>query len=325
MRATGSRVILSAVVRVARLVCVRALLVAGAAVLAAGSSPASAAGDRGPQPRPLDTPPLYSLTVVLGGDQQGSVSASAPVSSGETGISCGSQCTEVFTYPTSLILQATPMSGYQFTGWTGGGCSGTGPCSAKIDGNVTITATFAPAVAESTPVLVALALVGDGSVILESNGNPVTSCPGMCGLPEMVAGVYSAAPASGWVFSGWSGVCTGAGMCMLAAGATGSLTATFILAGSSSQPATPTPVITKATIKLSAATFHFAAPAQGVQLECALVRHVAHTVQPKLNYAACGLTKTYHDLHKGRYTLHVRAVAANGPASTTLAHSFEIS
>jgi len=36
------------------------------------------------------------------------------------------------------------VTGSTFTGWSGGGCSGTGTCTVMIDAAKTVTATFSP-------------------------------------------------------------------------------------------------------------------------------------------------------------------------------------
>jgi hypothetical protein len=42
-----------------------------------------------------------------------------------------------------VTLTGTPASGATFSGWSGGGCSGTDPCTLAGNGSVTVTATFA--------------------------------------------------------------------------------------------------------------------------------------------------------------------------------------
>ena len=43
---------------------------------------------------------------------------------------------------TTVHLTATPSDGSSFTGWSGGGCSGTGPCAVPMNGDQDVTATF---------------------------------------------------------------------------------------------------------------------------------------------------------------------------------------
>jgi P pilus assembly chaperone PapD len=42
-----------------------------------------------------------------------------------------------------VTLTATPSQGSSFTGWSGGGCSGTGACRVTLNSDQTATATFA--------------------------------------------------------------------------------------------------------------------------------------------------------------------------------------
>jgi hypothetical protein len=68
------------------------------------------------------------------------------VTSSPSGINCGTDCSEYYDHGTVITLTATPDSGDMFTGWSGGGCSGTGPCVRTHTSAVTITATFEPKV-----------------------------------------------------------------------------------------------------------------------------------------------------------------------------------
>ena len=81
---------------------------------------------------------LY-LTVSKAGDGAGTV-ASTPA-----GIQCGTTCSATYLAGTSVTLTATPASGSTFTGWSGGGCTGTGTCTPADIDEVTVTATFAAA------------------------------------------------------------------------------------------------------------------------------------------------------------------------------------
>jgi len=80
--------------------------------------------------------PGYTLAVNKAGTGSGSVTSSP------AGIDCGSDCTETYSTVTSVTLTALPDAGSQFTGWTGGGCNGTGSCMVTMDVSKTITAPF---------------------------------------------------------------------------------------------------------------------------------------------------------------------------------------
>lgn len=64
------------------------------------------------------------------------------VTSSPAGISCGSDCDEVYYAGTLVILIATPDTGSIFAGWNGGGCSGKGQCVITINADTTVTAAF---------------------------------------------------------------------------------------------------------------------------------------------------------------------------------------
>ncbi|NOS81350.1 MAG: hypothetical protein HOP32_07205 [Nitrospira sp.] len=78
------------------------------------------------------TRPTLSVTVV----------GTGTVNSNPAGINtCTSNCTAPFDRGTAVTLTA---SGANFTGWSGGGCSGTGTCVVTLNANTTVTATFGP-------------------------------------------------------------------------------------------------------------------------------------------------------------------------------------
>ena len=62
------------------------------------------------------------------------------VISNPSGIACGTSCSA--TFGGSVTLQATPAAGAVFSGWIGGGCSGTHSCTLTASGSVTATFTF---------------------------------------------------------------------------------------------------------------------------------------------------------------------------------------
>lgn len=86
---------------------------------------------------PVTIPTQETLTVIRSGAGAGSIS-SMPA-----GIVCGSTCNAVFDNGTMITLSATPNPGSVFTGWNGGGCSGTGNCQVTIAAATSVTALFA--------------------------------------------------------------------------------------------------------------------------------------------------------------------------------------
>ncbi len=76
------------------------------------------------------------LTVTLSGTGTGTV-ISAPA-----GISCPGTCSTSFAAGATVTLTPTPNAGSLFTGWTGGGCAGTGTCVVTMNAAVAVTATF---------------------------------------------------------------------------------------------------------------------------------------------------------------------------------------
>lgn len=65
------------------------------------------------------------------------------VASSPAGIDCGSTCSNTFGAGTGVTLTGTPSPGSAFSGWSGGGGSGTSPCDLAGNGSVTVTAAFA--------------------------------------------------------------------------------------------------------------------------------------------------------------------------------------
>jgi hypothetical protein len=81
--------------------------------------------------------PFAELVIAKSGYGNGTVI------SNPAGINCGSDCSELYTaIGTEVTLSATAAPGSTFTGWSGGGCSGTGNCTLTVNGNVTVTAGF---------------------------------------------------------------------------------------------------------------------------------------------------------------------------------------
>ncbi len=127
-----------------------------------------------------------TLTVALAGSGSGSVSGG--------GISCPGSCSRSFPGGTRVTLTASPGSGSTFTGWSGGGCSGTGTCPVTLSSDQSVTATFtaSPGGPASCPPIPPPILVrcrgvpgaGPPRVFV---GRPIVIVPINCGILEALA------------------------------------------------------------------------------------------------------------------------------------------
>jgi len=98
-----------------------------------------------------------ALTVTNAGTGSGTVT-SAPV-----GITCGTSCSANYNSGTAVTLTATPATGSTFSGWSGGGCSGTGSCTVTMSAATAVTATFGVSVRPS--LTASPAAVGAGGTV----------------------------------------------------------------------------------------------------------------------------------------------------------------
>jgi len=67
---------------------------------------------------------------------------SGNVTSQPAGIACGATCSAGYPSGTQVTLTATPDAGSTFTGWTDGGCSGTGACIIALTAATAVGAAF---------------------------------------------------------------------------------------------------------------------------------------------------------------------------------------
>ena len=79
-------------------------------------------------------------------------SGTGTVTSSPAGIDCGTTCAADFDYGTEVTLQPSADAGSTFTGWSGGGCSGTGSCTVKLDAAASVDAAFT----DDPPVITSL-------------------------------------------------------------------------------------------------------------------------------------------------------------------------
>ncbi len=164
-------------------------------------------------------PTSQTLTVARGGQGFGTITSSP------AGIDCGSTCTATFATGAVVTLTATPDSGSIFSGWTGGGCTGTGTCAVTMSAAQSVLANFGTGMTSYT-LTVSRPGTGAGTVTSTPSG---ISCGSNCsaGYASGTSVTLAAAPASGSTFGGWSGACTGTGSCIVSMTATRSVSATF--------------------------------------------------------------------------------------------------
>jgi serine protease len=130
------------------------------------------------------TTSMHTLMVTKTGLGSGTVTSVSP------GIDCGPTCSVSLLDGTSIDLNAIASTGSTFTGWSGGGCSGTGTCTVTMDAAKSVTAPFTQNVYTLTT-----SVVGSGGINLNN--------PGPYHYNDVVQ--LTAVPATGWSFSAWSG------------------------------------------------------------------------------------------------------------------------
>lgn len=152
-----------------------------------------------------------------------SVTGSGTVGSNPSGISCPSNCTADFAGGTQVTLSATPASGWIFSGW-GGACSGSGACTVTMNAAESVSATF------TQQFTLSVTETGSGTVTSTPSGiNCGFTCSASFASGTQVT--LGATPASGWIFSGWGGACSGTGSCVVTMSSTQSVSATFTQSG----------------------------------------------------------------------------------------------
>ena len=162
---------------------------------ACGGGGGGSGGGTPAPPSPPPAPTRHALNVTLSGGGK--------VTSSPAGIDCGSTCSASFDAGTQVTLTASPASGQVFTGWSGD-CSGSAAsCTVAMSQARSVGAAFAP-----IRYTLSVSLFGSGSVSSSPAG---ISCGSTCSA-SFDAGTQvtlTASPASGQVFTGWSGDCSG--------------------------------------------------------------------------------------------------------------------
>ncbi len=107
---------------------------------------------------PTATFAVSTHTLIVTSIGSGSVNASAGSISSCT--STGGICSSRYPVGFVVTLTASPASGFSFSGWSGGGCSGTGNCVMTVDNETTVTATFSAIQSPSSPKCTVPKLMG---------------------------------------------------------------------------------------------------------------------------------------------------------------------
>lgn len=115
------------------------------------------------------------------------------ITSVPAGINCPPDCTELFANGTTVTLTATADADSLFTGWQGGGCSGTDACVVTMTDFTTVQAKFAN---QFPQVSVQLSGTGMGTV---TSSPPGINCPGTCSFafPVNSQVTLTASPSAG--------------------------------------------------------------------------------------------------------------------------------
>ncbi len=148
---------------------------------------------------------------------------SGTVSSAPGGINCGGSCSASFALGSTVTLTATPSSGSVFAGWSGD-CAGTGSCTLAMHAPRQVTAQFDA----GAPQTLNVTKSGAGFGFISSSPAGI-SCGGQCSaaFPGGSSVTLTATPLEGSSFTGWSGDCTGSGVCTLLMNSTRNVTANF--------------------------------------------------------------------------------------------------
>lgn len=138
----------------------------------------------------------FTVTIEKAGDGDGAVSSDGP-------LACGATCTATLTAGTIVRLKATPDANSRLVGWTGECTSTVAQCNFPVDGDITVTVTFAKNGARLN-----VSRAGDGTGTISAD-LPGIDCGGTCSFtyPAGSAVILTATAASGSLFAGWGTDC----------------------------------------------------------------------------------------------------------------------
>ena len=165
-----------------------------------------------------------TVSVALAGNNMGTVTSNpAGISSSSTP---GSDCSEIYRRGSMVTLTAAPANANNvFVSW-GGDTAG---CGTSTSCTLMLTTASVNAVATFQPVNRSLTVTKTGSGTVTSSPAGV-DCGSDCSNDYQQGSMVtlSAAPASGFIFQGWGGACTGTANCVVTMDGNKAVTATFV-------------------------------------------------------------------------------------------------
>ncbi|MBF0486691.1 MAG: VCBS repeat-containing protein, partial [Nitrospirae bacterium] len=146
------------------------------------------------------------------------------ITSSSSDISCGSTCSAYTNTGATVILTATPDSGYNFSSWTGCDSVSSNQCTITMASDKSVSATFT-----AVPVNKQLTVSKTGNGTITSSPSGI-SCGSACSASYTSGTAVSltATPDSGYNFSSWTGCdSTNSNQCTVTMASDKAVTATF--------------------------------------------------------------------------------------------------
>ncbi|MCB9433303.1 MAG: hypothetical protein H6668_15110 [Ardenticatenaceae bacterium] len=168
------------------------------------------------------TPITYTLDVNLVG--------SGSVAIGLVDVTCAADCSQEISYGSVISMTAAAAPGATFTGWSGAVSGTQATVTVTVTADTQVTAVFTTS--DTQTLTVTTAGAGSGSVTSNPAGIACSSSGGDCvqAFNSGTVVTLSAVAASGSIFDGWSGACSGTDSCVVTMDTAQAVTATFATA-----------------------------------------------------------------------------------------------
>lgn len=143
------------------------------------------------------------------------------VTSSPAGVDCSATCSALFSGLETVTLTARALADSTFTGWAGA-CSGTKSCTVRMDEAREVTANFT---IKTFPLQVSRS-GAPGAIVSDPAG---IDCTAACSAPFPAGTTVTLTPVAppGSEFAGWSGACSGTGVCVTTVTGPTTVTARF--------------------------------------------------------------------------------------------------